>query len=632
MKVSSLFITVMMFFLFYWTSFVFAQAPLIYEYTSPRPGAQLVSAETTIAIRQGELINEASLQEGLIEVVGTQSGPHTGQLILADDNKTAIFDPDQPFSPGETVAVTLHQGLETVSGQVLDSLSFEFVVSPKEIGVQLRQAVDCCESSMFHFTGADAPLDNKTLYLPSDYATLPDDFPTITVTVAADGTDDGYLFLGALPLNDLVSTRYLMILDNTGEPVYYKPIPANGRIDAVDFKKQPNGQLTYWDQASKAYLVMDSSYTVVDSYQVGNGYETDSHELKILPGGYALLMSYDPQPVDMSQIVAGGVPTATVVGLIIQELDPSRNVIFQWRSWDYIPITDTYQSLTGANIGYVHGNAIELDNDGNLLISSRHLSEITKINRRTGDVMWRLGGKQNEFTFLNTDRVFSHQHDIRRQANGNITLFDNGVGLAPQYSRAVEYELDEVNKIATQVWEYRNVPDTFSFAAGSMQRLPNGNSLIGWGIEGPTSHNPLTLTEVKPDGSKAFELEWSAPNISYRVFRFPWEGHPTSPPTLVVKTGNLTTTLHYSWNGATNIASYRVYGGPTPNPTTLIDERPKAGFETKTVITSPLGSVYYFKVMPVDDQGNETQYSNEVQISRLYLPLVARPGASRSAR
>ncbi len=133
------------------------------------------------------------------------------------------------------------------------------------------------------------------------------------------------------------------------------------------------------------------------------------------------------------------------------------------------------------------------------------------------------------------------------------------------------------------------------------------------------------MTEVKSDGTKVFEATLD-PNISYRTFRFPWHGFPTTQPTLVVQTTTLTTTLTYSWNGATDIASYRVYGGPQAHPTTLIATQPKSGFETSTFLPDTWNGCSYFRVMPIDTSGWETQYSNEVvscnNLSIIYLPIV----------
>src|SRR5262245_47329771 len=154
-------------------------------------------------------------------------------------------------------------------------------------------------------------------------------------------------------------------------------------------------------------------------------------------------MSYDPQIVDMSALTKGGRSDAIVIGLIIQELDQEKNVVFQWRSWDHFQITDVMShSLNSSVVDYVHGNSIDVDSDCNLIISCRHMNEVTKISRASGEIIWRLGGRNNQFAIDDPIR-FSHQHDVRRLPNGNLTLFDNGNFRLPLFSRAVEYAIDE---------------------------------------------------------------------------------------------------------------------------------------------------------------------------------------------
>ncbi|MDQ3022018.1 MAG: aryl-sulfate sulfotransferase [Bacteroidota bacterium] len=306
----------------------------------------------------------------------------------------------------------------------------------------------------------------------SNAATLPE----IEVTIS-NNPSPGYLFMSNFPYTNIPNTPYLLMVKNDGSLYHSRELDS----EALDYKKQSNGMLTYW--YSNKYYAEDLQHNIIDSFYCGNGYSTDQHELIIMDNGHALLMSYDPQIVDMSQIVAGGNPNAIVIGLIIQEIDENKNVVFQWRSWDHIAITDAiHEDLTAPRVDYIHGNAIELDTDGNLMISSRHISEITKINRTTGAIIWRMGGVHNEFTFINDPlQGFTYQHDIRRIANGNVTLYDNGNFHPVHFSRAVEYDLDEVNKTATLVWQYRHSPDIYGFAMGNVQRLENGNTLISWG-------------------------------------------------------------------------------------------------------------------------------------------------------
>jgi hypothetical protein len=267
---------------------------------------------------------------------------------------------------------------------------------------------------------------------------------------------------------------------------------------------------------------MDWNLTEVDSFQCGNGYIADNHDFMVMPNGHALLFAYDPQPIDMSLIVPGGHPGATVAASIVQELDLSGNVVFQWRAWDYIPITDSYANLRRSRIDYTHINAIDMDADGNILISSRNLCEITKIDRETGEIIWRLGGEQSDFTFVgeneaNAPTYFANQHSVRKLENGNIMLFDNGNLHSPSYSRAVEYALDEQAMTATLVWEYRHDPDIFARTRGTIQRLPNGNTLIGWG--GASLNGDRAATEIRPDKSIVFEMTFPPGMYAYGAYR-----------------------------------------------------------------------------------------------------------------
>jgi hypothetical protein len=313
--------------------------------------------------------------------------------------------------------------------------------------------------------------------------------------------------------------------------------------------------------------------------------------------------------MDLSEIAVGGYETATVIGLVIQELDVARDAVFTWKSWDHFLITDTYASLTSPGVDYVHANAIEEDDDGNLLISSRHMSEITKIDRSNGDIIWRLGGKNNQFDFIDDlDGPFSYQHDIRRQPNGNITLFDNH-NLGPgSFSRAVEYELDEVaiTKTATLVWQYRNTPDDFANAMGSVQRLPDGHTFIGWGAGIPNA------TEVLTDGTKLFEMRVDPAYRTYRQFRFEWSALPAAPPALVVITDTVTPTLHYSWNGATDVAYYEILAGRNPQHLLPRGTQARTAFEDQTPLTGLLADYCAFQIRPIREGDQPGLLSNVV--------------------
>jgi hypothetical protein len=337
------------------------------------------------------------------------------------------------------------------------------------------------------------------------------DVPKFSITSAA-GCDSNYIFLATTTS----LAPYIMIIDNNGNPLFAQKTTGG----VYDFKPQPNGTLSYYDIKMDGYYILDDNYNLIDSIRCLNGIETDIHELRILPNGNYLILGFDTHKVDMSQIVEEGKTSATIVSYVIQEIDKNKNVIFEWKAWDHFDITDSYSDLKQGTIDVAHGNSIEVDFDGNFIVSFRNTQEVTKINRVTGEIMWRLGGKKNQFEFFNDTLGFSWQHAARRLPNGNIMLFDNGYRREPAimaFSRALEYKIDEKNKTATLIWQYRNTPDVYSIGLGYSQKLPNGNTFIAWGAAVPA------ITEVTESGKKVFELSFIDNYSTYRAYRFPWK-------------------------------------------------------------------------------------------------------------
>ncbi|MEW6193589.1 MAG: aryl-sulfate sulfotransferase [Bacteroidota bacterium] len=330
--------------------------------------------------------------------------------------------------------------------------------------------------------------------------------------VSSAGCDTNYIFLATTSS----LSPFIMIIDNSGEPIFWK----NTVGGAYDFKPQPDGTLSYYDLKMDCFYILDKNYNLIDSIRCLNGVQTDIHELRILPNGnYLILGREDSHQVDLSGVVDGGRTSATIISYVIQEIDKNKNLVFEWNTWDNFEITDTYSDLKQGTIDVSHGNSIEIDFDGNFLVSFRNTQEITKIDRATGEIIWRLGGKKNQFTFINDTLGFSWQHAARRLPNGNIMLFDNGFRREPAvmaFSRALEYKVDEINKTATLVWEYRNTPDVYSIGLGYSQKLPNGNAFIAWGAATPA------ITEVTPNKEEVFELSFIENLSTYRAYRFPW--------------------------------------------------------------------------------------------------------------
>lgn len=485
-------------YLFIFCSTAYSQGIFEYaDYVDPLPNAKYINYVSKLIIRPKDDISINSIMEsGAIIISGSLSGNKTYTTQKADNDKIIIVKPNSNFANTEIVTVRYTSVIKQKDGTPINPVQYSFSVSEP---VNSTKNIDPFSQM--------PPIDN-----PPPYPRLTTGEPQITVTYSRFPSP-GKLFFNNLVRGSEPNIPTLMIVENDGSMFYSKQMPK----PLYDFNMQPNGLLTYYDSRTEKYYGMNENYQLTDSFYCGYGYQVDFHELRVLPNGNFLVMSYDTRNIDSIPSLMAPM-TSRAIGIVLQEIDRERNVIFQWRSWDYFLISDaTHENLNGALIDYCHSNAIEADNDGNWLLSSRNMDEITKIDRLTGKIIWRLGGKNNQFTFINDPDKFSHQHAVRRIKNGNITLYDNGNFHNPPYSRACEYKLDEVNKTATLVWQYRNNPDYYAPATGYVQRLPNNNTLICWGLTNPT------LTEVRYDGTKVLEMTLQNGMFSYRAFRFPWK-------------------------------------------------------------------------------------------------------------
>jgi len=339
----------------------------------------------------------------------------------------------------------------------------------------------------------------------------------------------GFYFLHAFKVAGAQpSGLHSMILDKYGRLVYYKKFS----YTASDFKLLPDGRMSYTYSPGNPNIakfhIMDSTFRVVDSVQCAGGVLTDNHDLQLLPNGHYLILGYEFRIMNLSSYHwfngngSPGSTTASVKCGIIQELDQNKNLVFSWKAADHYQFEDVQEKwlFSPNNVDWTHFNSIEMDNDGNLLVSLRHFSEITKINRQTGDIIWRMGGKQNQFTFLGDPyNGFDGQHDARMIANGNITVYDDGINGIPFHpARGSEYILNEQTHTASLNWSQIYSSNSYASFLGNVQRLSNGNTVMGWG--GLRNAN-VTFNCYKPDGGLILELKFPDTLFTYRAFNYP---------------------------------------------------------------------------------------------------------------
>jgi hypothetical protein len=228
---------------------------------------------------------------------------------------------------------------------------------------------------------------------------------------------------------------------------------------------------------------------------------------------------------------------------------------------------------------------------------------------KTGHIVWTLGGRYNQFK-RGTGVGWSWQHDARRSGN-TLTLFDDGA--APQeeqQSSAKVLHLAVGKKTVTLVHRYVHSPPLVSSAQGSAQTLPNGNMFVGWGTE-------PDFSEYTPSGQQILTGSFPLGETSYRAYRFQWTGQPATPPALAVTAGSTTGSdnLWASWNGATNVASWRVLGATgSSGPWATLKTLSRYSFETEIQVTPPAGTAY-LEVQALDGQGNVLGTSSAEPVS-----------------
>lgn len=467
-------------------------------------------------------------------VVASTLGPETHVLATATD-------------PAATVTLRW----QTVDGEPLDDHDggdVTWALAPDQ-----RLVIEVA-------SGAD--LEQTTVSL------VPSELPLLAVAPASPtgpAPSPGYVFTASFDFATLPPGmgRYAMIADTRGVPVWWRETPSI----AFDFRVAPTGALSMLSADGGAGLhgvVLDpvthatdaAFYVVPPADMLGLG--GDPHEFTALPDGHAIAIGTGARVEDLT--AWGGGPTDHVVDQVAQELDADGDVVFQWSTAGHLDYADLPTALValipGSQVGlgweYAHLNAVDIDpDDGAWIVSLRLASQVVKVARAPmtvdgvayapGDVVWRLGGPASDFTFVDDDREngwtgFSEQHSARMLGGGQLLVFDNASSLdhgSTGDARGVAYQLDTDVWTATKLdaWTIGHGPTA---AGGSIQRLPDGHTAIGWGnrvLDGDGAQLPV-YTEFDADGAIALELSLPGAQWSYRVWRF--DGDPLlglwSPP------------------------------------------------------------------------------------------------------
>jgi Arylsulfotransferase (ASST) len=535
----------------------------------PFPGTPDASPNSPVifsSVRPAELTS--------VTVNGSSSGLHTGHIAALPDGAGTAFVPYHPFTPGEQVQVVA--GLSsaqagTASGDPgATTLSFSFVIAVAA-STTASDKIAAPLPSSGHLPWESA-LSRQTGPAQS-FHSAPNLHPPVITASSDPDTASGDIFLTP----SFAQPAGPMILDGEGRLVWFWPVGGNpANLEVQRYHGQP--ALTFSETSSGAGprnsdVIMNRHYEIVSVLHAAEGYADDPHEFQLTPKGSALIAVSSPVMADLSSV--GGATNGSVADCIVQELDiRTGQLLWEWHMLGHVPLT---ASFAAPPYDYCHLNSIQRLPNGNLLISARNTWAVYEIDKQTGRVLWTLGGKDSNF-HIGPGANFEWQHDAHLTGD-TLSLFnDASYPQEETQSSAKILRLNTTTMTASLVRRYTHSPPTLSSFEGSMQVLPNGNVFVGWGIQ------PV-FSEYTPSGRQIFNGVMPLEISSYRAYRFAWHGYPLTRPSLAsAPQGNGSLSVYASWNGATDVAAWRVLGGSRPGALHPLAKGTRSGFETRIVV------------------------------------------------
>lgn len=429
---------------------------------------------------------------------------------------------------------------------------------------------------------------------------------TVKVTTDAAGAATGDIFVAPIlapgQKPPLFGQSGPLILDAHGQPIWQGTVP-RGEV-AMNFHPQVYAGapvLTWWQGAVKALgygagqdVILNSAYQTIAVVRGAGGFQPDLHDFLITPQGTAFVTAYKTESRDLSRY--RGARNGRLLDSVVQEIDiRTGRLIFQWDPLKHLSLSESYTvPPKGLVWDPFHANSIDLDGAGHLLISMRNTWGIYEVSRKTGAVIWRLGGKRTSFK-LGRGVRFAYQHDARYGAGGTISLFDDGGAPAVEkQSRGLSLGLDMRHRAAHVLHQYTHPKHLLTGSQGNTQILPGGDAFVGWG-------GLPYFSEFSQSGRLLFDAHFHGPDESYRAFSQQWTGNPATAPSIAAKAaGGNTETVYASWNGATEVATWQVLSGAAQAALAPVANAARSGFETVVHVG---GAGRYYVVRALDSSG-----------------------------
>lgn len=450
--------------------------------------------------------------------------------------------------------------------------------------------------------------------------------PRLNITIpATDDTYPGYLFLA--PFSGVGDGPYSgprqpapYIFTDKGELVWsgysyfsiwstnFQAGKWNGKNILFSFEGDHNAA---YGHGHGHTTFLDEHYETIRELRAANHRLTDKHEFHIINEETGLIQIYHPVPANLEAF--GASPEQQwIVDSKFQELDiATGKLIYEWSSLEHVSPDESVLPVTVGQAGsgynssdawdYFHINSVDKDEDGNYLLSARDCCALYKVNGTSGDIIWKLGGKNSSFD-LHDEFDFCFQHHARfvdTSADGfvqTISFYDNSAHGTENagghevhtntHSSGKVVQVDTSTMKAKLLHQY-DPPDTLlSKSQGSTQLLPNGNVIVNWGSEG-------AVTEYLADGTPIFHAYMDSGSLgrgveNYRGFKYEWHGYPNEAPAIVALQSDANTEIYISWNGDTETKTWRFFSTQADGSRTLLGEAARSGFETKFTVEGEL--------------------------------------------
>lgn len=535
---------------------------------APLPGSYDAMPQTQISLLG---VPVGDLQE--VSATGTLSGAHPGRLQSYSQGDGASFVPDRPFRPGETV--TVRGRMREGQGGVPFSYSFG-VAHPDPIPVN---------------TQLSKPRGTPPSGSVQSFRSAPElEAPSIDVSTDSASAAPGDIFLA--PYSG-PGRNGPTILTQQGQLVWMDPLP--GEMKATNLQVQTyEGRpvLTWWQGyipeqgfGEGEEIVANSAYEQFLHIKAGNGDLADLHDFHLGGDHTAVFTVFRTIHCDLSSV--NGPRDAAVTDTSYQEVDVKTGLVRrEWTAVDHVAMSESYsealKSSTSWPFDYFHLNTIDQRPDGSTLISGRNTCALYVLNTNTGQIEEVIGGKKSNVK-MEPGAQTAFQHDALTTANGDISIFDNGGTPFEQpyshgESRAVIVSVEQ--GADTLVLEMKHESSLKAGSQGNVQEMPGGAWFVGWGQEPYFSEYSSSGQLVYDAHMWAVRESKELETESYRAYKFEWEANPHWTPSIAAKRGGEGVEAWASWNGATEVASWRLLGGSSPGQLNPISSASSSGFET----------------------------------------------------